>query len=251
MIDSVTPCNHLLHSLPIHSSSWSISRQARITTQGYLGAGPILIHLALVCSFPASPITFLSLSATRFVPKHTFGTPQSISTLSPSSYFSLPLNQPLNASRHGTFFSLGCQGSPLCSCGTSRLPAAPQPCTEANRGTSSPACTREGQRPPLFVPETPSEGGHLRWDSPHLSSWEVLYRHCGPWGAGTLAVTILQPILSPWPGDSTRTGVPFPSEEASAPSPAHLSFPDTPRLFRATLTATERTPRRDGARKKP
>lgn len=115
MTDSATPCSNLLHSLPIHFSSWSISRRVRITTQGYLGAGAILIHPALICSFPASPTIYASLSAPRFVPKSTFRNPQWISTLSPSCYFSLPLNQPLNTSRH-VMFSVGlpqCQGSPV------------------------------------------------------------------------------------------------------------------------------------------
>lgn len=245
MTDYVRPCSNLLHSLPIHSSSWSISSRARITTQSYLGAGSMLIHPALTASFPASLSTFVSLY-TLFCPQahlthpsvnfHSFPCPFLLSPTQPAPEHITTWHVPLwEAStvpgfpvelRHTAVPGSGAQGAAL---GQSRNVL---PCLHSGG---------EGQRP-LLVPQTPPEGGDPRWDPPHLSSRELLCLSCGAWGAGTLAVTLLQPTLSPRPGDSRRTGVPFPSGQASAPSPARLSSPDTTRLLMATLTATERTP---------
>lgn len=127
--DSVTPFSHLFHSLPIDSSSCSISRWVRVTIWGYSGAAPTQTHPALLSSLLHPLLLYLCLLCilTSSVPSPPFW---EISTLPfplllsstpaptlpcqlPRPHTSLECPQP---SRHVTFSAMGfaqCSGDAL------------------------------------------------------------------------------------------------------------------------------------------
>lgn len=276
MTDSIKPLTNLLHSLPTHSSSWSISRWVRIITQGYLGAGSMLIYLALPPSFPASPITLVSLSTPHFVLKCTFLTllwnfhafpfplllSPTQSPLLPSPFRSsrgLTPFRPLKTSRHGTFFAVGFPRSSGVTSAAASPHGSQQWGTAPGWGEKRPPLPPVGKERaatacPHFVDSfrrRSSSAGPPHLTYPHR---KPLYLSYSPWDSspeqGRWQWHSFSPLLSPGPGDSAQEP-PFPSGtsgEARAPSHAHLSFPNTPHLFRATLTHTKAGEREENAK---